>query len=272
MLRGTIVLALCTGCCAYAQQVDSKLAFEVATIKPSPRTATITSWKGGPGDPDPSRVIVQNYLLQAIIAGAYQVEFDEVTGPDRLDARFDINAKVPEGATKEQVSRMMQNLLAERFHLKIHHEKKEGPVYDLVVAKNGPKSKESPKSPAPATDPPGPPFAPVKIGRDGYPVLPRGYSMAVANDRAVAQFTDATMAQLANLLTSKMHRPVTDATGLTGKYDFNLRWVDEGFAKPDDPQPTLSDALQQLGLRLEQKKSSVDMIVIDHIDRAPTEN
>jgi len=168
---------------------------------------------------------------------------------------------------------MMQNLLAERFHLAIHHEKKEGPVYDLVVAKNGPKLKESANAPVPKNSPEQESGFP-KLGPDGFPVLGpgRGYRMAVMNDHSAARFTDATMAQLANLLTSQLKRPVTDATGLAGKYDFSLRWVPEGFSKPDDPEPTLSDAVQQLGLKLEQKKGVVDMIVIDHIDKVPTEN
>jgi uncharacterized protein (TIGR03435 family) len=272
MLREAIVLALWASACATAQPVDRQVAFEVASIKPSLPTATITSWKGGPGDSDPGRVTIQNYMLQAIIAGAYEVRFDQVAGSDRLDARFDISAKVPAGAIKEQVPLMMQNLLAERFHLEIHREKKESTVYDLIVAKNGPKLKESPKDPAPPTYAPDSSSAPLKLSRDGYPVLPRGYSMAVVNDHAVAQFPDATMAQLADLLTAQLGRPVTNATRLTGKYEFSLRWVPEGYSKPDDPQPTLSDAVQQLGLKLQQKQGFVDMIVIDHIDKVPTEN
>lgn len=272
MLRGTAIV-LFAGGWLYAQPADSKPAFDVASIKRSSPTALVTKWRGGPGTDDPSRVTIENYLLQSLIAEAYGVEYDQVTGPEPLDAHYDVNAKVPDGATKKQAALMMQNLLAERFHLTIHREKQEGSVNDLVVAKNGSKLKESPKNPPP--DDPNPPSDFGKPGPDGYPLLGsgRGYRMAVNRDHAAAQFTGATIAQLANLLTGQMHHPVTDATGLTGKYDFRLRWVPEGFTKPgDDPQPTLAGAIQQLGLRLEQKKGFVDMIVVDHVDKVPTEN
>jgi uncharacterized protein (TIGR03435 family) len=195
---------------------------------------------------------------------------------------------------------MLQSLLAERFHLKVHREKKEGTVYELVVGKNGPKLEESAPQPAPKDGPqlfPPPPHGPPQMDRDGFPVLPAvrgpGPRMAMMNGRASMRFTDASMAQFVSMLTNQVGAPVTDATGLKGKYDFNLHFVAEGMGMMrglgplpppppgvplastpgDDSGPTLFGALQeQLGLKLEQKKGMIDMIVVDHIDKVPTEN
>jgi len=281
-MRRMMVLMLCASGWAYSQSANSQPAFEVASIKPSALTGRgpfITRMDGGPGTDDPGRVTIEHYMLVGLIAAAYQVESYRVSGPSWLEeareTQFDITAKVPDGTTKEQIPLMMQNLLAERFHLTVHREKKEGNVYELVVAKNVPKLKESAKKPAPQ-DGPQPPSGPPKLGPDGFPTLPpgRGFRMAMMKDRAAAQFTDATMGELVGLLAGQLGRPVTDATGLKGKYDFSLRWATEGFGKPgDDPGPTIFGAVQeQLGLKLEQKKGLIDMIVIDHIDRVPTEN
>jgi len=281
-MRNMIVLASCASGWVYGQSANSQPAFEVASIRQSAYTGRgpfITRMDGGPGTDDPSRVTIEHYMLVGLIAAAYRVETYQVSGPSWLeDARytqFDISAKVPDGATKEQVPLMMRNLLAERFHLTVHREKKEASVYELVVAKNGPKLKESAKTPA-TKDGAVQPFVFPKLGQDGFPVPPpgRGYRMAMMNDRGTAEFTDATMGQLVGLLAGQLGRPVTDATGLKGKYDFSLRWSMEGLGKPgDDPGPTIFGAVQeQLGLKLEQKKGMIDMIVIDHLDKAPTEN
>jgi uncharacterized protein (TIGR03435 family) len=282
MLRATLFLMLCASGCVYSQPASSQPAFEVASIKPSPpfaqRKSYVTGVFGGPGTADPDRVTIENYMLWGLLAMAYEVETYQISGPswleDARDTQFDISAKVPAGATKEQVPLMMRNLLAERFHLTVHREKKEANVYDLVVAKNGPKLKEAAKAPAPQ-DGPEPP-GPLKLDQDGYPVVPRGRGprMAFTGDRGTAVFTDGSMGQLVDLLSHQVNRPVTDSTGLKGRYDFSLRWSMEGVGKPgDDPGPTIFAAVQeQLGLKLEQKKGLIDMIVIDHIDKVPTEN
>jgi uncharacterized protein (TIGR03435 family) len=276
------LLILCASACAFAQPANTQPAFEVASVKPSPpfsqRKSFVTGVSGGPGSADPTRITIENYMLLGLLAMAYAAEPYQISGPswleDARETQFDISAKVPDGATKEQVPLMMRNLLTERFHLTAHREKKEVNVYDLVVAKNGPKLKEAAPAPAPSDD--AEITRPLKLDRDGFPSVPagRGYRMAMMNDRATAAFTDGSIEQLADLLSHQIGRPVTDSTGLKGKYDFSLRWSMEGFGKPgDDPGPTIFAAVQeQLGLRLEQKKGFIDMIVIDHIDKVPTEN
>jgi uncharacterized protein (TIGR03435 family) len=246
-------------------------SFEVASIKPSPppdrERGIRVGMSGGPGSPDPSRFTTQNVDLTNLIVMAYSTPYYRVSAPDWLrEARFDIVAKVPDGATMEQFHLMLQNLLKERFQLAMHHEKKEMQAFELTVAKNGAKLQESTGDPAPA--PPGT-RAERTLGPDGFPVLPPGRfsSTSMISDKARQRFAATSMGDLAGNLSGQLGRPVTDSTGLKGKYDFTLSWV------RDDSGPTLFGAVQeQLGLKLTSTKAPVDIIVVDHIEKTPTEN
>jgi uncharacterized protein (TIGR03435 family) len=177
-------------------------------------------------------------------------------------AQYDIEAKMDDDTAaalqklseKQQATRrqlMLRSLLADRFNLKVQYEIKTLPIYELVVAKGGSKLKESHAS---ETNTNG-------IGRLTAQAMP--------------------MADLALILTIQVNRIVVDKTGLTGQYDFALRWTpDPGGEPPDgsgslpegDSGPSIFTALQeQLGLRLESTKAPVQVLVIDHIER-PTEN
>ena len=96
----------------------------------------------------------------------------------------------------------------------------------------------------------------------------------MAGRRIAQPFYDATMDRFAAYLANSIGRPVNDATGLKGKYDFNLKWVlDWGGPPTDDSSPTIFEALQQqLGMKLESKKGMVDILVVDHVEKTPTEN
>jgi len=302
-MRGAIVLLMCVGGWVFGQPVDSQPAFEVATIKPSPPPGTgprPVGAFGGPGRGDPSRVNFQFLSLANLVTLAYGVNLYQLTAPSWLDTeRFDITAKIPDGATPDQVPSMLQNLLAERFHLAVHRDKKEGTVYELVVGKNGPKLKESAEEPAPKEGlPPSPPRppGPPKLDANGFPVLPagRGPGMMMMNGNATMRFPQASMEMFARMLSNQVWAPVTDATGLKGKYDVSLHFAAAGMGfmgaplpplpppppgvpvastPGDDAGPTLFGAIQeQLGLKLEQKKGMIDIIVVDHIDKVPTEN
>lgn len=123
-------------------------SFEVASVKPAEAPSTPgmlrVGMRGGPGTPDPGQITYSNVTLKNLIMNAYNVKGYQITGPKFLDGdRFDIVAKVPKGATKEEFRLMLQNLLAERFKLSLHRETKELPIYGLVVGKNGHKLKES---------------------------------------------------------------------------------------------------------------------------------
>jgi uncharacterized protein (TIGR03435 family) len=233
---------------------------------------------GGPGSDDPGLYVCENCDLSGVVSRAYGIETFQLSAPDWMRAtRFNIAAKVPMGATREQFKLMLQNMLAERFKLSVHFEKKEMQRSELVVAKGGPKLKESAIAPQPKEDgaDPKPPEKPVEpkefTAKDGYPAV-AGEGMAAGYGRARMVYPRQTIEFLAAMLSGQLHHPVIDATGLTGKYDIALYWDMRGTSDPD-AGPTLEAALQsQLGLKLEQKKGPVDIVVVDHAEKVPTEN
>jgi len=121
--------------------------FEVASVKPSPPVPPAGGVyfgppRGGPGTPDPEQITWTYALMKTVLMTAYDVKNYQINGPAWLDSeRYDIAVKIAPGATKEQVGVMWQNLLAERFGLKVHHESKEFQVSELVVGKDGAKLK-----------------------------------------------------------------------------------------------------------------------------------
>ncbi len=319
MLRAIMSAGLVVfmSCAALAQTAENSPTFEVASVKPAaPITGNFirVGMRGGPGTPDPGQITYTNVTVKNVLMNAYGVKGFQISGPGWLDSeRYDIVAKLPRGATKAQFMVMLQNLLAERFKLTLHREKKDLPMYALVVGKNGPKMKESVEDPAPKegdapkgggpADGPMPPPPPGKLpmGKDGFPVLPPamggrgGTSMIFMNGNVRMTANKQTMAGLCEMLSTQFDLPVVDMTELTGKYDFTLYFAPEGLAgmrvmggpppgeggpgmpveiAPDaQSNPSLFAALQeQLGLKLEQRKGPVDLLVIDHLEKAPVEN
>jgi uncharacterized protein (TIGR03435 family) len=272
--------------------------FEVASVKPAAppagRGGLMNILRGGPGTSDPGRIAYSNWTLKSLVMRAYSLRPDQFDGPDWLNSvKFDITATIPEGATSDDVKRMLQGLLAERFHLTVHHESRELPIYELTVAKSGPKMKPSVADPNAPAPPPGPP----PRGKDGFPQLAPGRPNLVVVGRRGGLHLAAsvqTTATLARFLGSELGGSlVENQTGLDGTYDFVLDFSrDTGRAAalsastPDPPGgplagpaaqaddvPNIFAAVQeQLGLRLEKKKSAVDVVVVDHSDRTPTEN
>jgi uncharacterized protein (TIGR03435 family) len=246
-------------------------AFEVASIKPS-GPKSIRDFGGGPGSKDPERYHANSASLRDLIVHAWKVDYFQISSAAPLDRQnFDLMAKVQQGATKEEFRLMLQNLLAERFGLKVHMESREFPAYELVVAKTGPKLKE--------TDPDDHPSS-----KDGWPVLPADRPAMATLNTVVGGFwlvrlkaQQEPLSQLAAMLHMDNDRPVVDKTGLTGKYTFALEYAKElpGGAPPDAPPtaPALSTALQQqLGLQLVSKKLPFDVVVVDAFNKLPTEN
>lgn len=267
-----------------AQAQDASLQFEVASIKPSdplPSNRPIRMGpSGGPGTDDPEMFRCSACTPAMLVLRAYDIKDYQLSGLDAHDSgatRFEVTAKVPGGTTKEQFRVMQQNLLAERFKLVIHRAQKEMTTYDLVVGKNGHKMKVSPPA-IPGAGPPQPPRFTGRMKRDenGFPILPAGRTgiTIMMGDRAIMRVADKTMDNFAEQLSNQLHLPVTNATGLTEKFDFTLAWFTEAApTSSDDTGPTLFQAVQQqLGLKLEQKKGMVDIIVVDHIEKMPTEN
>jgi uncharacterized protein (TIGR03435 family) len=281
-----ICLTVLACCVAYAQPKNGSPTFEVASVKPAPpSTPAIRNHvnTGGPGTPNPGRVDWWSVSMLGFLMEAFDVKPNQISGPDWLvSTKFDVTATVPKGATKEQYRLMLQNLLAERFKAKTHFEKKESTVYSLVVAKNGLKMKKSVEEPA-ANEETGsatpPPPAKAEKDPDGFPVYPntRGVYNVTANGRTRMRGHQVTMERLIATLTNHLGYPIKDETQLEGKYDFVLTYSPAGT--PDgstgtvsDPDPDLIGALQQIGLKLEQKKGMIDILVIDHLEKVPTEN
>ena len=251
-------------------------AFEVASVKPSAPPAaggnTATVVRGGPGSSDPALARFDNIDLFSLVTMAYGIGRYQLFGPESLStARFDINARVPIGATRDQYRLMLQNLLAERFKLVLHHETREIPIYEMTIAKNGPKLKESPVDPD-ETDPGLQP-----------PLRWSSPPPQAANVGGSTRGTKQPMVWLIARLSGLLGRPVMDDTGLKGKYDIELRWGALGLnasVASDNPdvgaiesEPPLVQAVQeQLGLKLTPKKAPFDVLVIDHIERVPVEN
>ncbi len=247
-------------------QTAAPLAFEVASIKQEDIklangiTGGVCHGSDAPGPqvgiPGMSvalgrcRYVGTNLLF--LINNAYGgIAGDRIIGgPDWIRSLpFSIDAKAEEGSTptRVQLMEMMRTLLEDRFKLKYHREMKEVPGYSLVIGKSGIKLKES-----------------AEGTRSGIMGLRSNISGSMP------------MPILANLLSRAVGGPVTDSTGLTAKYDIDLKWSPDDAATtaattattPQDPAgPSIFTAVQELGLRLEPKKSSIEVFVIDSIER-----
>ena len=232
----------------YAQTPAAAPAFEVASIKAvdMPGPAQAASGKIHVGMKiDAARVDIGLFSLTDLICKAYDVKKFQVSGPDWLGTqRFDVIAKMPEGATKDQVPQMLQTLLAERFKLIIHKEKKDQSVYALVVAKGGAKMKEAAPLPGAAPAAPAEGAAPTEAGGPAAPPASTGSSEvtfkasaggAVVNDGKGGQQkismvdgkihienSRASMTEFAEGLSGLVDRPVVDQTELKGFYQMTL--------------------------------------------------
>jgi len=246
---------------AIAALAQSPTTFEAASIKRSGPQSERGS-QGGPGSRDPGQYSFGQATLFDLIAQAYGVGYFQISSAIPLDEqRFDLVAKIPQGATKEQFRAMMQALLAERFRLLAHTVSKEFPDFDLTVAKGGPKFKESDSAAS------GPPRVSSKQSISG------GFLVIHLHGER------ATMADLVHgLLHPGDPAPFGDKTGLAGKYDFDLDYTTELSSVPSanaetPPAPDLAVALrQQLGLQLVRTKVLLDVVVVDSVDKLPTEN
>ena len=260
---------------------------------------------------DAARVDIGSMSLADLIRVAYRVKPYQVSGPDWMASeRFDVLAKLPEGSSGEQVPEMLQALLAERFKLTVHRESKEHAVYALVVGKNGPKLKESPPDAdapaggAPTTVDDASPQVRVSGRGENTQVSISGGQIGTAHmsmgpgGTMHLEAPRMNMAAFADTLSRFFERPVVDLTELKGSYlvALDLSMEDlrnaarnfgvmapglgggRGGARP--PSDAASDpgglsifaAVQQLGLKLEPRKTPLDFVVIDHLEKTPTEN
>lgn len=246
--------------CSVAAQSRSEpvgAAFEAASVKRNQsggRTTRIV---------EPGRITYLNITLGEFIAMAYGVNRYQISGPEWIlnsgsSDRYDLIATAGTAAPIAEVKRMLAPLLAERFHLVIHRETKDSPVFALLVAKGGPK------------------LGKASNGGDA--------SMAPDGEGGFS-FKNWSMASLADWLTylPSVGRLVIDRSGLAGTYSFRANFfgfgkgIEAGEMKAQMSSGDAADAVftalrEQLGLKLEAQKAPVEMIVIDHADKVPTEN
>lgn len=263
--------------------------FEVASIKPNKSGTNMIRMMFTPNGLDAT-----NVTFAMLIRSAYGIEENQISGgPSWLKSdHYDIDAKMDsptadavhklnEDQRRLATQHMLQVLLADRFKLAVHHDSKELSIYALVVAKNGPKIKQA----KPGDTYPNGIKGPDGVGRGGMMRMGRGQLTGQA----------LPLSALARLLTGQLGRTVVDKTGLPGNYDFTLQWTPDesqgagleaakAFSRGPDPggqgtapssdtsAPSLFTALQeQLGLKLESQKGSVEIYVIDHAEK-PSEN
>jgi uncharacterized protein (TIGR03435 family) len=341
VIRHWLVGALSLGMFFGAAQAAGP-EFEVASVK-SAAELSPDAFRAGKihlgTTVDGARVDIGGSPLTTLIQQAFRVKLFQVIAPDWAgQSRWDILAKIPEGASQDQVPEMLRALLADRFKLTVHRETREEPVYALVVGKGGVKLKASVPEPAGADAPPatqtiggfgffpppgGPPPGGGGPGGGRGPGGPGGLNMTVTNPqygtikisgspeegKIRLEASKVSMAGLAELLTGMTDRPVVDMTGLAGDFQVALDASPEalfgGFAKAQglpfgqggpggrggfgggrgggqsqgqtdgasDPSGNLVAAsVEKLGLKLEARKAPVETIVVDHLEKTPTEN
>lgn len=266
MSRATAALFVFGSTALFGQLAD----FEVASVRlhaiglPGSYPPT-----GGVGTADPERIVYNGFTLGALLLDAFDVKHSwRILGPDWLNGdleRYDVTAKIPAGATKEQFRLMMRHLLVDRFDIAWHWETKQVQGYSLVVGKNGPK------------------FAVPDAAKSECSKLPIGKGPDVrvsTSARGICLvMAQQPLSRLADFLYGTLARPVTDGTGLNGLYDFTLFYSVDGtiaartFRSDSDGAPYVTTAVQeQLGLKLEPRKVPIDFLVVDRANKVPTEN
>ena len=238
---------------AAAQDAAQSPAFEVASVKAHQVNGAGTTGRTGIEE-GPGGIRIENLSLRALLVIAYGVQGrDGLSGPAWLDeATFDIAAKPPAGYKHEQLAGMLRGLLIERFGAVTHQETRPVAASALLTSKGGFKLQESTSERT------------FHTGR-----------------RGLIEGKHWTIAELTRTLTTLLGQRVLDETGLTGAYDLKLEWSPDTAAapvgavaldRPADEGPSLFTALEQIGLRVEARHIPGDVVVVDHIERAPSAN
>ena len=238
------------------------MAFDAVSVKPSGRTWLQVAPQRAGG------LVQWQTDLTYMIDYAYRIEKWRLSGPvPGSDSIFTVEARTKPDATEDEIRLMFQSMLADRFHLEAHRATKEVDGWALTVSKNGPKFKA-------AKDDDAPPPMPEWFTPGAKPADAEGKIAATLQSGKAAGITGrrVTMLQLAGALQNVMRNLVVDETGLSGKYYFAFQFAPEN-APADAEEPPLMHAIQEsLGLKLEKRRAPVEMLVVDRIDKTPTEN
>lgn len=299
MLAGLLTAA---GLWAQAPQTQkaskARIAFEVASIKPAAtpgRGPAICLGNCSPGERltlQGARVDIRYMPISDLLIRAYRVKPYQVSSPAWIrDRRFDIAAKIPEGVSADRLPEMLQTLLADRFKLTFHREAKVQPVYALVVGKNGIKLK--PSEPDADNLPPAGPKALQMYTPDGDAHMENGRITITSGEFGPArsapggkwEFLKMTMPALAAFLTVHEDHPVIDETTLPGAYrlayEITMQEGGEeggrggnlnGPPARDAVRASILEAIENGGLKLERRNAPIETIVIDSVEKMPTEN
>lgn len=239
-----VIASLAIGVAGLSQTLPK---FEVASVK-------LAEGGGPPGDipknmdPSPGKLAMYNVPLRYCIEWAYNLKDYEIQGPDwiKFDNRYDILGKAAGPVPEEQLRLMLQSLIVERFQMKTHREPKDTNVYVLSRGKSEPK---------------------VKLGDpNGQPGLAGSADGVTFHNQPISRFTF--------LLTRRLDRPVLDGTALSGIYDFtvDISGLPVQGKEPEGVPSIFTTVQRDLGLKLEARKQAVPMLVIDSVNKVPTEN
>jgi len=267
--KGAIAVALLSACAAWGQSTVP-LSFEVASVKQTPADQVQARRRATVGA---DRIEFHNVTLWYCLSYAYGVKSYQMFGPDWLrEPRYDVMAKGPAGTRREDLPKMAQALLEERFKVKAHQETREISALVLTLGKDGPKLKEA---------------APESGDGEG------GAQVGMSVSESGAERLDikgGTMSTLSNTLTGLLGQPVVDRTGLTGRYDFILDFsryetagpkATGGFNEPPplppppagmEPGVSIYTSIQRFGLKLVSQKVPLNVLVVESAERAPVEN
>lgn len=261
-----LTLVLLTASAILQAQSARRPEFEVASVRPSDPETVLESYVPTLNVAPGATLRIQNRQLKELIMIAFGIGGRQLAGPQWLidppgrpsDApRFDIVARVPDNAKRDEIPAMLQNLLSDRFKLQVHREQRETTIYAVEVAKGGLKIKPLPES------------------DDRQSGCAR--SMFGANGVTTAVCRNMTPAQLAQQLQTLSPAyfpdgPVIDKTGLAGTYTFNLDWITKQQRDAGEDGPSMYDAVEKLGLHVERQKGAAEMLVVDSIEKAPVSN
>jgi uncharacterized protein (TIGR03435 family) len=252
-LRWLVILAASLAAAVQAQQAAATpdAAFEAASIRPS--HVTVNCY--GMLPPGGTHYVVTCIPLRVLIAMAWKIHPDNIQGGDSqaLNAAYDLSAVTPNDQpwTQDSIRPMLRQLLTERFHVAVHPGTKQVSGYILIVAKGGSKLKPA-KFAAPQGQPAG-----------------QGFSNSIFPGYLRARGADLNV--IASLLSAPAGATVVDRTDISGVFDIDLH-----FAPQSDRESTLPDFFtaveEQLGLKLQPQKVTVNTLLVDHADSAPTPN
>jgi uncharacterized protein (TIGR03435 family) len=286
-MRRLILLFITTAALAFGQK---RLEFEVASIKLAPDQIQQV---GAGLHIDGAQVALNDLSIKDIVGIAYRVKPNQILGPDWITSqRYNIAAKLPDGGSQDQVRQMIQSLLADRFQMKMHRETRDFQVYALGVGKGGLKITTLPPDP----DSDNREASPISVAAGGNANgvsidLGRGTSLSLGATTLEAKKID--MPTFADMLSRFTDRPVVDMTNIKGRYDFTLELTPEdrtamlvrsalaaGVVLP--PQAlrildvgstvSLTSSLEKIGFTFETRKAPLEVLVIDSVQKTPTEN